>query len=87
MSKTGFDLIADGIDSNLDRLHKQLWEQRAAERHAEADSAEGNAGKQARQALRDHYADRFRLETSRIALLDQAAASYTAQHSKSAKPV
>lgn len=85
MSTTGFDLIADGIDANLDHLHKQRWTERAAELHAEADRAEGDAGEaseQARRALRDHYADRFRPETSRVALLDQASANYMAQQPK-----
>ncbi|WP_375404491.1 hypothetical protein [uncultured Sphingomonas sp.] len=79
MSTTGFDLIADGIDANLDHLHKQRWTERAAELHAKADRAEGEAGEQARRALHDHYADRFRPETSRMALLDQAAANQMAR--------
>ncbi|WP_375429439.1 hypothetical protein [uncultured Sphingomonas sp.] len=85
MSTTGFDLIADGIDANLDHLHKQRWTQRAAELHAKADRAEdeaSGAGEQARRALRDHYADRFRPETSCMELLDQASANYTAQQPK-----
>lgn len=90
MSRTGFDLIADGIDANLDHLYKQRWTERAAELHAKADRAEGDAGEageQARRALRDHHADRFRPETSRMALLDQAAASCMARHPKAPSPV
>lgn len=76
MSMTGFDLIVDDIDANLDHLHKQLWNERAAELHAEAERMTGEAGERAQAALREHYADRFRPETSRMALLDQAAANY-----------
>ncbi|WP_375403722.1 hypothetical protein [uncultured Sphingomonas sp.] len=48
-------------------MHKQQWNQRAAELHAEADTSRGDASEQVRQSLRDHYADRFRSETSRAA--------------------
>ena len=86
MSTTGFDLIADGIDAELDHLHRQRWNTRAAELHAELDRAEGEAADQARRALRDHFADRFRPETSRMALLDQAAANYMARQPRPPSP-
>jgi hypothetical protein len=76
MSRTGFDVIAQAIDTNLDHLHKQRWNERAAELHAEADSAPDQMrAAQTQKALRDHYADRFRPETSRAALLGQATAN------------
>ena len=52
---------------------------RAAELHANADRAEGDAGKigeQARQALRDHYDNWFKPETSREVLLEQAKTNH-----------
>ena len=61
------------------RGRAEVLTERAAELHAKADRAEGEAGEQARRALRDHYADRFRPETSRMELLDQAAAYYAAR--------
>ncbi|WP_375403723.1 hypothetical protein [uncultured Sphingomonas sp.] len=86
MSTTGFDLIADGIDAELDHLHKQRWNARAAELHDEADRAEGEAAEQAQRALDAHYADRFRPETSRMALLDQAAANYMERGPRAPSP-
>ena len=87
MSRTGFDLIADGIDAELDHLHRERWNARAAELHAEVNHAEGEAGEQARQALVAHYADRFRPETSRMALLDQAAANYLERQPRAPSPL
>lgn len=82
MSTTGSDLIADGIDANLDHMHKRRWTERSAELHAKVDRAEsdvGEAGEQTRRALRDQYADRFLPETSRMQLMDQAAAIHRAR--------
>lgn len=67
-----FDRIVEAIDANLDYLHKERWAQRAAELREEEAQAEGDAKVRAHQALRDHYADRFKPETSRDALVAQA---------------
>lgn len=81
MTKPGFDIIAETIEDNLDHLHKQRWDARAAELHgAEADAGDADRDR-IKQELRDHYADRFRPETSRDALLDQARKNYAARQS------
>lgn len=67
-----FDRIVEGIDANLDYLHKERWAQRAAELREEGRRAEGEAKARARQALHDHYDDILRPETSRDALVEQA---------------
>lgn len=72
MSTTRYDLVAEGIEADLDYHHKQRWNTRAAELHAEEELAEGKAKERVWQALRDHYADRFKPETSRDVLLEQA---------------
>lgn len=76
-SKSNLDSIMEAIDANLDYLHKERWGQRAAELHDAEDRAAGAGKEQARQALRDHYADRLRPETSRDALLEQARKNQT----------
>ncbi len=81
MTKPGFEIIAATIEDNLDHLHKQRWDARAAELHgAEADADDADRDR-IKQELRDHYADRFRPETSRAALLDQARKNYEARQS------
>ena len=71
-----FDRIVEGIDANLDYLHKERWAQRAAELREEGRRAEGEEARaRARQALLDHYHDMLRPETSRPALIEQAAAN------------
>lgn len=74
-----FDRIVEGIDANLDYLHKERWAQRAAELREEERRAEGDAKARAHQALRDHYDDMLRPETSRDALLEQARANLAAR--------
>lgn len=81
MTQAGFEVVASAIEENLDHLHKQRWEARAAELHgAEADAGYADR-ERIKQELRDHYADRFRPETSRAALLDQARENYAARQS------
>lgn len=71
-----FDRIVEGIDANLDYLHKERWAQRAAELREAERRAEGDEAKaRAHQALLDHYHDMLRPETSRDALVEQAAAN------------
>lgn len=75
-----FDRIVEGIDAHLDYLHKERWAQRAAELRDEERYAEGDDVKaRARQALRDHYDDMHRPETSRDALIAQARANLAAR--------
>lgn len=76
MSKSGFDLVVEAIDANLDHLHKQRWAERAAELHEAEERAHGAERERAAQALRDHYANRFKPETSRDPLLEQARRNY-----------
>ncbi len=74
MSAAGFNEIADAIEANLEHLHRERWNERTAELHAQvAHPPEGVSPEQAAQALRDHYDDRFRPESSRVVLLKQAA--------------
>jgi uncharacterized membrane protein len=81
MIEAGFDVIVAAIEDNLDYLHKQRWNARAAELHsAEADASDPER-EGIRQALRDHYADRFCPETSRAALLEQARKNYAERQS------
>ena len=77
-SKSNLDSIMEAIDANLDYLHKERWGQRAAELHDAEDRASEAGKEQARQALSDHYADRFKPETSRDALAEQAKKSQAA---------
>ena len=81
MTGRGFDVIAEAIEENLDHLHKQRWDARAAELHGAEADASGPKREGIRQALRDHYADRFRPETSRTALLEQARKNYAERQS------
>jgi hypothetical protein len=76
MAGQGFDVIAAAIEDNLDHLHKQRWDARAAELHGAEVDAPDSERERIQQALRDHYADRFRPETSRAALLEQARKNY-----------
>lgn len=79
MTEQGFQVIAEAIEENLDHLHKQRWNARAAELHAaEADAEEGDR-ERIRQELSDHYDNRFRPETSRDALLEQARKNFVAR--------
>lgn len=81
MSTIEFERFADVIDANLEHLHRERWNQRAAELHAEiASPIDGVSPEEAAQALCDHYANRFRPETSREALLEQAAINHAAGH-------
>lgn len=75
-----FDCIVEGIDAHLAYLHKERWAQRAAELREEEVQAEDDEAKaRARQALRNHYDDMHRPETSRDALIAQAAANLAAR--------
>lgn len=74
-----FDRIVEAIDANLDYLHKERWAERAAELREEARRAEGEAEERARGALRAHYDDMHRPETSRDALVEQARANLAAR--------
>lgn len=74
-----FDRIVEGIDANLDYLHKERWAQRAAELREEERRAKGEAKARAHQALLDHYHDMLRPETSRNALLEQARMNLVAR--------
>ena len=76
VSTTRYTLVAEGIETDLDHHHKQRSNARAAELHADEELAEGEAKERVRQALRDHYADWFKPETSRDSLLEQARANY-----------
>lgn len=80
MSTSGFDLIEEAIDADLDHLHEQRWNARAAELHEAEDRAEGDEKERVRRELHAHYADRFRPETSRAALLEQARRNYSDRH-------
>lgn len=72
----GFNRIVEAIDAELGHLHKQRWNARATELHAETERAPNDRRELTEQALRDHYTVRFKPETSRAALLEQAAANY-----------
>jgi len=66
--------------ANLEHLHRERWNQRAAELHAAVERPpDGLSPEQAAPALRDHYVDWFRPETSRVVLLKQAAMNYAAR--------
>lgn len=80
MNTAEFERFADAVDANLEHLHRERWNQRAAELHAEiASPVDGVSSEEAAQALRNHYDNQFRPETSRDALLEQAAINYAAK--------
>jgi hypothetical protein len=80
VSKSGFDLLVEAIDAELDHLHKQRWIARASELHDEEDHAEGSEKERVKQKVREHYANRFRPETSRDAIIEQARKNYTGEN-------
>jgi hypothetical protein len=81
MASSGFEVIAAAIDENLDHLHKQLWEERAAELHGAEAEADGADRERIQQELREHYAARFQPETSRDVLMAQARQNYEERRS------
>ena len=71
-----FTRIVEGSDAHLDYLRKERWVHRAAELREEERRAEDDDPKaRARQALLDRYDGMLRPETSRDALIAQAAAN------------
>lgn len=73
MSDPAWERIVTAIHAELGYLHKERWAEHAAQLRDVARHTQGEAQEQALQALRDHYADRFQAETTRDALLAQAA--------------
>lgn len=70
-SRDSIDRFLNMDDANLAWHHKQWWAQRAADFRAVVERTEGEAQEQARQALRDHYDNRFRPEIGRAAMIEQ----------------
>lgn len=79
MSALSFDTIIAAIDDNLDHLHKQLWDEQAARLHDAEAKAEPEQLPAIRRALSDHYAIRFKPETTRTELIEQARKNYDAR--------
>ena len=80
MTEVSFERIAENIESDLPYFHKQRWVKRAAELRVVVQNTQGDEQVRAKQALREHYADEFRPETSRHSLLEEAARLYKAKH-------
>ena len=80
MTEVSFERIAENIESDLPYFHKKRWIKRAAELRAVVRQSQGEEQLRAKQALREHYADEFRPETSRRPLLEEAARIYGAKH-------
>ncbi len=60
------------IEHDLPQLHRERWNRIAAELSEQIEKATGDRRAELSQALDQHYANRFRPETSRPALLAEA---------------
>ncbi|WP_157134735.1 hypothetical protein [Sphingomonas sp. PAMC 26605] len=76
MSESSLDRTIDGIDRHLSYLHKERWALEHAQLRDAARNATGEEQARAKQAVRDHYAERNHPETSRDPLVRQATMNY-----------
>ena len=70
-NRDGVDRFVNIDDVDLAWHHKQHWAQRAADLNDVIERTDGTAQEEARQALSNHYQDRFRPESSREAMIEQ----------------
>ena len=70
--KSNAELRRFQIEHDLPQLHRERWNRIAAELSDKMYAATGDRRAELTQALDRHYADRFRPETSRAALLAEA---------------